>query len=283
MSLPGSRLNAIKSVAPKPGTAKPNALRSTSAPRVTVLQTPTKVLKPAAPNLTTLSPIAMPAKNTVISSGASPVKPARKTTHDFKRPDAFPRPVEKPEDSPVDKPVKKSVENSRKLSVMLDKDPGDAKPLKKYTIAKKKVWAGLAFAGFVVAITGFLVYLNLPDISVRVRATELGISTNLPAYKPEGYNVQGIATIENDILSVKYASSDDSYVFTARKSSLDPYQMADYAKSIFKEPESVFEGGLTIYVRGADAIWANGGVLYTISGSNALTKQQIAKIAMATE
>lgn len=179
--------------------------------------------------------------------------------------------------------MRKPVENSAKLSVILEKESESKEPLKKYAIAKRKVWAGLAFAGFALATTGFLVYLNLPDISVRVRATELGISTNLPAFKPSGYSVQGMATIENDTLMAEYSSGNDSYVFTARKSSLDSYQMADYAKSIFGDSESVFGSGLTIYVKDHDAIWSNGGVLYTIYGSTALNTEDIVKIAIATE
>ncbi|MCL2002000.1 hypothetical protein FWG76_01165 [Candidatus Saccharibacteria bacterium] len=276
--MPGSKLNAMKS-----GGAKPPVVAKVTAsnsPKITVLRTPSRVVGPAPKPVTTF---ATPTPAAMITPTAAETAKAS----GFKRPSISPRPVDKPMGTPVDKPVRKSVEkpvdNSAKLSVILEKQSENTKPIKTYAIAKRKVWAGLAFAGFAVAITGFLVYLNLPDISVRVRASELGISTNLPAFKPEGYRVQGMAEVENDILTVRYASGDDSYVFTARRSSLDPMQMTDYANSVFKNPDSLFGSGLTIYIEGSDAIWANGGVLYTITGSNALTNEQIIKIAIATE
>ncbi|MCL2038388.1 hypothetical protein FWG86_00570 [Candidatus Saccharibacteria bacterium] len=283
MSLPGSKLSASRNAAAKSivkdGASAKRANSSDLLP-ITVLSKPTKVVVPA-PKITTFA-----APNAVVVSRSvkKPVKVSATASqvNGFKRPASLPRPVEKPVQKPAQKSVEKPVEIPISTSVMLDMETS-AKPVKKYAIAKRKVWAGLAFAGFALAITGFLVYLNLPDISVRVRATELGISTNLPAFKPDGYSVQGIAEIENDVLTVRYASSDDSYVFTARKSALDPYQMADYAKSILPEAESVFGNGLTVYIQGSDAVWANGGVLYTITGSSLLEHGQIVKIAIATE
>ena len=268
-------------------------------PPVTVLGKPTRVVVPQ-PKVTTFAnptSISVSKTSTLTSLTVPPKAPAttsraniapktsitvNKTTG-FKRPASIPRPVEKPVCKPVEKSAHKPVENPVNLSVILEKESESKEPLKKYAIAKHKVWAGLAFAGFALAITGFLVYLNLPDISVRVRATELGISTNLPAFKPSGYNVNGIAKVEDETLMAEYISGDDSYIFTARKSSFDSYQVADYAKSLFGESEYVFGSGLTIYVKDHDAIWANGGVLYTIYGSTKLNTEDILKIAIATE
>jgi hypothetical protein len=282
----------MKSAAPK----APMVSRSSSlkAP-VTVLSKPTRVVVPQPKVTTFANPAAVSvSKTSTLTSLTIPPKTSIKTTATaagFKRPASVPRPAPRPACKPVEKsvqnfvdnPVRKSVENPSISSIALEKESENEKPLKKYAIAKHKVWAGLAFAGFALAITGFLVYLNLPDISVRVRATELGISTNLPAFKPSGYNVNGIAKVENETLMAEYTSGDDSYIFTARKSSFDSYQVADYAKSIFGESESVFGSGLTIYVKDHDAIWTNGGVLYTIYGSAKLTTEDITKIAIATE
>jgi len=287
MSLPGSKLNRPPSIKSKP-------LKSPRPPvitPVTVLGAPSKVVIPQ-PEVTTFTNTNVikvkktPAQNATLKSLSSPTKPTA-APQAFKRPTVAPRPAVKPLEFPVDKPVPKyvdkDVDNSRYDSILRDNEPESAQPIKKYAIKKRKVWAGIAFACFSIAVTGFLVYLNLPDISVRVRASELGISTNLPAFRPEGFSVQGIAEVQGDTLTVRFASPDDSFTFTARRSSFDPYQVADYARSNMPDAENIFGGGLTVFVKGSDAIWANGGILYTISGSNTLTPQQIIKIAISTD
>jgi len=272
------------------GATAPKPTRTTNATPVTVLKTSASITP--QPRVTTLkSPQSITVNRTPSTAAlrkpaATPLEPLA-----FKRPDLTGSPAEKPQSTPVDKPVQKSVrkpvekhdDNSRFASVLLDRETETTKPIKKYAIAKRKVWAGLAFAGFSLAATGFLVYLNLPDISVRVRASELGISASLPAFRPDGFSVQGIAEVHGDTLTVNFASPDDSFVFTARRSSFDPYQVADHARSIMPGAESVFGGGLTIFVDGSDAIWANGGILYTITGADTLTSQQIIKIAISTD
>jgi hypothetical protein len=287
MGLPGSKLSRREHLPSKPLKSS----RPTASSPVTVLGAPSKVVIPQ-PKVTTFSNTNIikvkktPAQATTLKSISNPSK-SLSNPQGFKRPSIAPRPTGKPLEFPVDKParksVDKSVDDSRYASILNDKATDSTQPIKKYAIKKRKVWAGLAFACFSLAVTGFLVYLNLPDISVRVRANELGISTSLPAYRPDGFSVQGIAEVQGDTLTVRFASPDDSFTFTARRSSFDPYQVADYARSNMPDAESVFGGGLTVFVKGSDAIWANGGILYTISGSNTLTPQQIIKIAISTD
>ncbi|MDR0980058.1 MAG: DUF4367 domain-containing protein [Candidatus Nomurabacteria bacterium] len=285
MSLPGSKLSAIKIASQK--TVTVSRATTPSITPVTVLDKPVRIIKHQPKLLTLADPNVITVKKTKVAPEPKPTpSPLAKAVKEpvensEKEPveNFSPNPADNTTDTPVENSEIPPVDNSKITPVQSPVN----EPLKKYAIARRKVWAGLAFAGFALLVTGFLVYLNLPDISVRVRATELGISVNLPAYKPAGYSINGVAKVEDNTLITEYTKNDDSYTFTARKSTFDSHQVADYAKSIFADPESIFSNGLTIYVQGHDAIWANGGILYSLTDSSQITQDDILKIAISTE
>jgi hypothetical protein len=129
---------------------------------------------------------------------------------------------------------------------------------------------------------GYLVYLNLPDISVKVSASQVGIETAFPSYRPSGYNLDGFVSVVDNKVSMTFKNGADSYTITEERSSWDSLALFDnFVQKEWQDAIVSKERGLTIYINGSDAAWVNGGVLYKITGSSALTKQHIHDIAIS--
>lgn len=133
-----------------------------------------------------------------------------------------------------------------------------------------------------VAFAGYLTYLNMPSLSVRVAAAQAGIDASFPEYRPDGYRFDGPIAYAPGEISMKFRSNTDSrsYEITQTNSSWDSQAVLD--NYVTKKTESYLtysEQGLTIYTFAGEAAWVNGGVLYTIEGDAPLTSQQVLRIA----
>ena len=133
-----------------------------------------------------------------------------------------------------------------------------------------------------VAFAGYLTYLNMPNLSVRVAAAQAGIDASFPEYRPDGYRFDGPIAYAPGEISMKFRSNTDSrsYEITQTNSSWDSQAVLD--NYVAKKTESYLtysEQGLTIYTFAGEAAWVNGGVLYTIEGDAPLTSQQVLRIA----
>lgn len=135
----------------------------------------------------------------------------------------------------------------------------------------------------IILLAGYLTYLNLPNISVRVAAIQAGIAANYPSYQPSGYSLNGPVAYSNGKVSMKFAANvgPQDFAINQSKTTWDSSALLEnYVQpSSNGQYETLSDGGLTIYVFDSNAAWVNAGILYTIEGDAPLTHDQIRKIA----
>lgn len=135
----------------------------------------------------------------------------------------------------------------------------------------------------ILVVTGYVTYLNIPGISLRVAASRADVDANMPAYHPDGFSFDGPINWHSGQVAIDFKSNTDNrgYTILQRSSNKD-------SQSLLQE-EIVAEGhdystyqknGLTIYVYGnSQAAWVNGGVWYSIEGDSLLNPEQLVNIA----
>jgi len=134
-----------------------------------------------------------------------------------------------------------------------------------------------------VLLAGYFTYLNLPSLSVRVAAMQAGINASYPGYQPSGYSLRGPVAFSDGQVSMRFAANAGPQGFTVNQvkstwnsaalldNYIEPKSGGDY--------ETYSDSGVTIYVYGTRAAWVNGGLLHTIDGDAALTRDQIRRLA----
>lgn len=134
-----------------------------------------------------------------------------------------------------------------------------------------------------VLLAGYLTYLNMPSLSVRVAAAQSGINASYPNYQPDGYSLNGLVGYSEGKVTMKFASNGGPAAFTINqtKSNWDSVAVLDNYVSPRAGASYIpyTERGLTIYTYGNNAAWVNGGILYTIEGNAPLSSEQIRRIA----
>ena len=133
-------------------------------------------------------------------------------------------------------------------------------------------------------ILGYLTYLNIPSISVRIASAQAGIKATYPEYNPDGYSINGPILYNDGEVTINYRANSGKSIFVIKqsKSSWDSSAVKIQAdKKSNNETSESKESGLTIYTynNNTNAIWVNGGILYTISGDAKLSGEQIRHIA----
>ena len=129
---------------------------------------------------------------------------------------------------------------------------------------------------------GYLVYLNLPAVSVRIVAMQAGIQANLPGYQPDGYTLdRSIKTHDGRVsLTFRYRGGGDStwYTISQQKSSWDSAAVKESLTRQHQTITTILINGLTVYRTDQLTTWVNGGILYHISGPAPLSRQQVQRI-----
>lgn len=129
---------------------------------------------------------------------------------------------------------------------------------------------------------GYFTYINMPNLSVRVAATQAGFDATYPEYRPDGYRLSGPIAAKDNEVSMKFASTAGTQNFTLKqeKSSWDSLAVREYVADLSDDNAiTTAVDGLTIYIYGSNAAWVNGGVLYTMNGDAPLSGEQIRRIA----
>lgn len=132
----------------------------------------------------------------------------------------------------------------------------------------KKFAIAASMAVITLAVLGYLVYLNMPDLSARVAAMQAGIEKSYPSYVPATYRLDGLVKEDNGRITMNFKNdSDEKFTLQEEKSSWDSAAvLANYVKKNWGSDYSIAKGqGLTIYISGSNAAWVNGGVLYIIT------------------
>lgn len=143
-------------------------------------------------------------------------------------------------------------------------------------------WASTFSVGLAVMLLGgYLTYLSMPNISIKIAAIQSGIDAKYPGYKPDGYAMNGPIKFKDGEVAIKYAYADGSseYTLTQQKSSWDSSAVKEHFSEKVSQPTTTIIDGLTIYSNGTHAAWVNRGILYQIDGNTELSSEQIQKIA----
>lgn len=146
-----------------------------------------------------------------------------------------------------------------------------------------RVFSIVTAAVALLILGGYLTYLNMPSLSVRVAAAAAGINASYPDYHPDGYSLDGPVAYDEGQVSMKFAANAGPQKFTIKQSKSNWDSSAVLDKYVSPKAGASYitynERGLTIYTYGGNAAWVNGGILYTIEGDAPLSSEQIRRIA----
>lgn len=135
----------------------------------------------------------------------------------------------------------------------------------------------------VAAVGAYFTYINMPNLSVKIAATQAGINAQYPDYHPDGYSIDGPVTFSDGEVTINFKANtgDTKFVLKQVKSSWDSSAVLE--NIVKKNSDNRYitsqERGLTIYTYNGDAAWVNGGILYTIEGDAPISNDQIRRIA----
>lgn len=139
----------------------------------------------------------------------------------------------------------------------------------------------LATVGAFLVIGGFIGYLNLPQLELRVASVHAGFRASMPAYTPTGYALDNGVKRDGGTVSLSFRSGDSQYTLTQQSSNWNSQTLLDNTLALNGQHETVQKNGQTIYIygNGANAAWVTGGVRYDIAGNAQLSADEIAAIA----
>lgn len=156
-------------------------------------------------------------------------------------------------------------------------------PLKSRLLPRQRIAAVLSATLAIVILGGYVTYLNMPALSVRVAAAQAGIDAGYPNYRPDGYALNGPVTYSDGKVAMNFKANGGNQKFTIAesKSGWDSEALLDnyITEKAGSDYVPYTERGLTIYTYGNNAAWVNGGILYTIEGDAPLSNSQMRRIA----
>ena len=134
-----------------------------------------------------------------------------------------------------------------------------------------------------VLVAGWLTYMSLPNLSVRVAAAQAGIDAAYPSYQPSGYSLDGPVAYKEGEVSMNFQANGgpQKFAVTQKRSSWDSSALLqNFIKDESESKYNIYnDSGLTVYVFGTNAAWVNGGILHLIEGNAPLTNEQMRRIA----
>jgi hypothetical protein len=132
-------------------------------------------------------------------------------------------------------------------------------------------------------VIGYVTYINIPRMALRVASSRAGFSAELPGYAPPGFKLSGPVAYSPGQITIEYtANTDDrTYTINQKETSWDSRTLLDNYVSQETELYSTYqERGLTVYMfDGNTATWVNGGVWFTVNSDAKLSADQMLKIA----
>lgn len=153
----------------------------------------------------------------------------------------------------------------------------------KQTTRRSKLLSFVSGFAALILFAGYLTYLNVPNLSVRVAAAQAGIDASYPGYRPDGYKLNGPVAYSEGEVQMKFAANtgQSGYTLSQSRSSWDSRALLENYVKDKSDGDYITsqERGITVYSYGGKAAWVSGGILYTIDGNAPLSPEQIRKIA----
>lgn len=153
--------------------------------------------------------------------------------------------------------------------------------VRRHRSTRRKLVNSLAVVAAFLVITGFVGYLNLPQLQLRVASVQAGFGASLPAYAPTGYALQGGVEHSGGTVRLSFRSGSSQYTLTQQSSNWNSQTLLDNTLALNGEHQTIEKNGQTIYVyeNSTSAAWVNGGVRYDITGNAELSTEDIVAIA----
>lgn len=152
---------------------------------------------------------------------------------------------------------------------------------KRHTTAHRRAVNIFAGIGAFLLIAGFVGYLNLTNIELRVASMRAGIHASMPSYKPAGFTLDGGIESSEGRVAMNFRSGDSIYTITQEASDWNSATLLDQTVAERGQPtQTVQSKGRTIYIfDNSNATWVNGGVHYQVTGNAALDTNELVELA----
>ncbi len=136
----------------------------------------------------------------------------------------------------------------------------------------------------VIVLAGYVAYLNVPSISMKLATSQAGFAATMPGQTPSGYSLNGPIAAETGQVTINFASNTDDrgFAITQQPSTWDSQALLEnYVSQKTAQHTTYQDRGLTVYVfEGDNAAWVNAGKLYKLDGKNSsLSSAQILSLA----
>jgi hypothetical protein len=136
----------------------------------------------------------------------------------------------------------------------------------------------------VLLLAGYVTYLNVPSLSMKVAASRAGFAATMPGQTPSGYSLSGPVLSSPGQVTLKYSSNTDTREFSVKQQPTtwdSTALLENYVMDKDKEYLTYQDRGLTVYIYdGGNAAWVNGGKMYTLDGAKTqLDTRQILNLA----
>lgn len=148
---------------------------------------------------------------------------------------------------------------------------------------KGRIISYLAIGTMGLAVIGFAVYKNIPNVMVKVASVRAGFAANLPSYRPSGYSLEAVGYSAGLVkLNFKSNLGNSKYTLTEHSSNWDSATLVSsiLVPTTGNNYKKLMISGQNVYLYGKDqAAWVNNGIWYQVSGNGALSTNQIIKLA----
>jgi hypothetical protein len=138
----------------------------------------------------------------------------------------------------------------------------------------------LAGAAAFLVIGGFVTYLSMPAIELKVASVRAGFHAEMPSYRPTGYALDGGIQSSQGKVAMNFRSGDSSFKITQEASDWNSATLLDQKVNEGGAPAQTIQSkGRIIYLDDNGATWVNGGVRYEISGNASLDADELVSLA----
>ncbi len=134
-----------------------------------------------------------------------------------------------------------------------------------------------------ILVLAYAIYVNMPNVMVKVASVRAGFSAVLPSYRPAGYSLASV-NYQPSTVSFNFSSNTDNRKFaitehssnwdsaTLLSSAIVPIEGSHYQK--------ITLDGQNVFLYGNDqAAWVTNGILFQVNGNSSLSDNQILQLA----